>query len=67
MSSRGPTTGTVAYFTVYVVHAETPPREDGGGVRSLLRESPSRAVDQTAVKERNAESTDECLRDRCLK
>lgn len=29
--------------------------------------SPSRAVDQTAVKERNAESTDECLRDRCLK
>lgn len=29
--------------------------------------NPSRAVDQTAVKERNAESTDECLRDRCLK
>lgn len=39
MGSRGPTAGTVACFTVYVVHAETLPGEDGGGVRSLLRES----------------------------
>lgn len=49
---------------------KAPPGKDGGGVCVLLMYkcfSPLRAVYQKAVKERDTKSTDECLRDRCVK
>lgn len=65
----GQTAGTVACFAVDLVHAETetPPGEDGSGVCSLYVKGPEPTESRRSVKERNAESADECLRDRCLK
>lgn len=39
-SSRGETAGTVACSAVDLVHAETPPGEDGSNVRSLYVKGP---------------------------
>lgn len=63
----GQTAGTVACFAVDPVHAETPPGEDGSGSCSLYVKGPEPTESRRSVKERNAESADECLGDRCLK
>lgn len=40
MSSKGEIAGTVKCFSVYLVHAEAPPGEDNGDVRSLYVKVP---------------------------